>query len=142
MGRAARWWPVGLAVIIATLASCGGADPRPPQPVRGQVFFRNAPAAGATVTFVPRDTAEPRPVRPTATVDRDGTFRLTTRLAHDGAPTGRYAVTIVFPSAERKIDDENAGPDLLKGRYRDPRTTPLEVEVRSGENLLEPFRLD
>ena len=33
------------------------------------------------------------------------------------------------------------GPDLLQGRYADPKTTPLKVEMKEGTNNLEPFDL-
>jgi hypothetical protein len=102
------------------------------------VYFRALPAEGALVTFVP---AEPHAPRPAATVSKDGGFQLTTRTAFDGAAPGHYAVTIVYPSPEKKVDDQNAGPDLLRGRFADPKTTPLSADITVGENDLTPYRL-
>ena len=34
---------------------------------------------------------------------------------------------------EKKENDENVGPDLLRGRYADPKTTPLVVEVKEAD---------
>ena len=56
-------------------------------------------------------------------------------------PAGRYAVTIIYRSPEKKEDDENAGPDLLQGRYADPKTTPLAAEVKKETNNLAPFQI-
>ncbi len=129
------------AGMLLSTASCAGNPAERTFPVRGQVLFRGKPAVGARVTFVPRDRSGTQAPRPTAAVERDGMFRLTTRLAYDGAPAGRYAVTIVYRSPAKKIDDENAGPDLLRGKYRDPKTTPLEVVVQPGDNDLPMFKL-
>lgn len=130
------------AGLVLGLVSCRGADPNAPVPVRGQVRYRDRPAEGARVTFVPTGAGDPAAPRPTAAVDADGTFRLTTKLSYDGAPPGRYAVTIVYPSPAKKVDDENVGPDLLRGKYANPKTTPLQAEVKAGPNELEPFRLN
>ena len=129
------------AGLLLGVISCAPNAGEPTYPVRGQVLFRGKPAAGARVTFVLRDRSGPEAPRPTAAVERDGTFRLSTRLAYDGAPAGRYAVTVVYPSPAKKIDDENAGPDLLRGKYRDAKTTPLEIVVQPGDNQLAAFRL-
>ena len=80
--------------------------------------------------------------RPGAQVKRNGSFRLSTYASHDGAPAGRYAVSIVYRSPEKLVDGENAGPDLLRGRYGDPKTTPLRVEIKEDTNELEPFYLE
>ncbi len=70
-----------------------------------------------------------------------GRFRLSTGGTFDGAPAGSYAVTIIYLSPETKVDDQNAGPDLLKGKYRAAATTPLRVEIKAGDNELDPFEL-
>jgi hypothetical protein len=129
------------ATLVLVLVSCRGNDPNAPVPVRGRVLYRGRPAEGARVTFVPTDASDPAAPRPTAAIEKDGTFRLTTKLSYDGAPPGRYAVTIVYPSPAKKVDDENAGPDLLGGKYASPKTTPLHVEVKPIANELEPFLL-
>jgi hypothetical protein len=141
MKESRRFALLMVGALILTVAACNGDDPGRPQPVRGKVFFRDRPAEGARVTFVPQGGNDPRAARPTAAVERDGTFRLSTRSSYDGAPAGRYAVTVVYRSPTKKVDDENAGPDLLDGKYRDPKTTPLRADVKAGENELEPFRL-
>ncbi len=128
----------GLALGVA---SCRRHEQRPVYPVTGKVLFRGQPAEGAQVTLFPVDDKDPKRPRPGGQVRRDGSFRLSTYLSYDGAPPGRYAVVIVYRSPEKKEDDENRGPDLLQGRYADPKTTPLKVEVKEGPNNLEPFNL-
>ncbi len=129
-----------LACALFLLASCR-ADPNRPHPVSGKVFFQKQPAHGAIVTFVPLPGNDAKVTRSSATVDKDGGFRLTTRRAYDGAPAGLYAVTIVYLSPETMVEEQNAGPDLLEGRFADPNTTPLRAEVKPGKNELDPFDL-
>jgi hypothetical protein len=137
-----RFFLLAVAIVLALgLASCRQGDYRPVYHVAGKVLFKGKPAEGAEVTLFLLDTSDPKRPRPGGQVRPDGSFRLSTYASHDGAPPGRYAVVIVYRSAEKKVDDENRGPDLLRGRYADPKTTPLRVEVKEGENTLEPFDL-
>lgn len=125
--------------LLLSTAAC--SDPQRPYPVRGTVLFQNKAAEGAVVTFVPIENDDSRAARPSAIVGPDGTFRLSSRGAFDGAPPGHYAVTIFYLSPEKKQDGQNAGPDQLKGKFNDPRTTPLKVEVKAADNDLDSFRL-
>ena len=123
-------------------AACRRSDPRAVYPVSGAVFYNGKPAEGAQVTFVPRDQNDPKTPQPGAQVRRNGSFRLNTYASYDGAPAGHYAVTIIYRSPERKENDENVGPDLLRGRYADPKTTPLAAEVTAEKNDLAPFQIN
>lgn len=137
-----RW--IGVAIVtggLLALASCR-ADPNRPYPVSGKVFSQKQPAEGALVVLVPLSGNDPKAPRPSATVGKDGGFKLTTRRAYDGAPAGSYAVTIVYLSPEVMVEGQNAGPDLLQGRFANPATTPLRAEIKAGKNELEPFDLD
>jgi hypothetical protein len=135
------WTLVLVAGLVLSLAGCTKSDRPSVYPVNGKVFYKGKPAEGAYLTLVPLDeNAAGRP-RPGALVKKDGSFRLSTYTSHDGAPAGRYAATIIYRSPEKKIDDENAGPDLLRGRYSDPKTSLLHVEIKEGTNELEPFNL-
>jgi len=128
----------GLAL---SLASCSRSDHKPVYPVTGSVLYQAKPAEGAQVVFVPLDNDDPKMPRPGAQVKRNGSFRLSTYRSYDGALPGRYAVTIIYRSPEQKVDGENMGPDLLRGRFADPKTTPLRAEVKEVINNLEPFDL-
>ncbi len=143
MNRFARHALVVLfAGLAIQLASCGRGDPRRVYPTTGKLFFKGKPADGARITLVDLDGKDPKMPRPGAYVKKDGSFRLSTYRSYDGAPAGRYAVTVVYRSPARKVEDENAGPDLLKGkRYGDGKTTPLAVEIKAGNNELETFNL-
>jgi hypothetical protein len=131
-----------VAGLVLGISSCSRGDRKVVYPVRGQGFFKGKPAEGAQVTLVPLDDNDTQTPRPGAQVRKNGSFRLSTYASYDGAPAGRYAVTILYRSPERKVDDENRGPDLLRGKYSDPQTTRLKVEVKDGTNELGSFNLE
>jgi hypothetical protein len=138
----AKFFPaVLLAGLMLQLASCGRGGHARVYPVAGRVLFKGKPAEGAQVTFVSLDDKDPKMPKPGAQVKKNGVFRLSTYLSYDGAPAGRYAVTVIYRSPVRKVDDENMGPDLLQGRYADAKTTPLKAEIKTGNNELESFDL-
>ena len=122
------------------LVSCNRSD-RPVFPATGTVLYKGKPAEGARVTFVSLTDNDPKKPKPGAEVGPDGAFRLSTYASYDGAPPGTYAVVIVYPSPAQKIDEQNAGPDLLQGRYANPKTTPLRAEIKEGTNDLGPFHV-
>ena len=139
--RTADFFVVMLAAGVALgLTSCRRSD-RPVSVVTGKVFYKGKPAEGARVTFFSLTDNDPKKPRPGAEVGPDGAFRLSTYASYDGAPPGSYAVLVVYPSPAKKIDGENAGPDLLEGRYADPKTTPLRAEIKAEVNDLEPFNV-
>lgn len=128
-----------LAALVVVMLVMGCSDPYRPHSTRGQVFFRGEPAWGAIVTFFPQEDTKSPPA--TATVGKDGTYRLSTKTTFDGAAAGKYLITITYPSPEKKLDEINMGPDLLQGKYSDPKTTPLRAEVKAiPENEIEAFR--
>src|SRR5262249_3428590 len=70
----------------------------------------------------------------------DGSFELSTNKPGDGAPAGRYRVSIVWSRTDPD-DNRSRGPDLLRGRYARPEKSGLQVEVKEGPNQLAPFEL-
>ena len=143
--RKLRRFAVGTLLLAAVLGvSCRGGR-RPVFPVRGQVFFEGKPTPEALVIFHPLDDPDPNAPRPVARVAADGSFAPTTYTTDDGAPAGRYAVTVAWV---KERDNQNAPrgeerdpQNLLPDRYAKPETSGLEVHVKEGANELAPFRL-
>jgi hypothetical protein len=128
----------GVAVLALLSDSCGKAGRKPVYPVRGQVMVGGRPAPQAFVVFHPVGDDDPQATRPYGHAGTDGSFTLTTYDPGDGAPAGDYVVTIVWPGPAAPNQDP---PDRLKGRFLDPKTSPLRATVQKGPTEIEPFRL-
>jgi hypothetical protein len=141
---------VGLAFLLALsvlfLASCSGSGTL--HPVRGQVLYKDAPAKGAVVTFHPKGDTSITAQHPSGVTGEDGSFTLTTG-PKNGASAGEYVVTIEWyeevakpTGIVRNRDDQTPPKDRLEGRYAKLANSKLTAQVKSGNNQLEPFRLD
>jgi hypothetical protein len=156
MKNGSRIAAILMPLLALVLPSCGRSDGPPLYPVRGKVMYKGQPAAGATVIFRRQDP-EPNtiPPVPAGQVDDDGSFSVAVDERGDGAPAGRYAVLIQWrkkveggaeakpaPKKGRRYvvpDKPELIPDRLEGRYMNPEKSPFRVEVKPGENDLEPF---
>ena len=158
-----------MLVSAAMLASCGRSDGPPLYPVSGKVMYKGEPAAGAYVVLVrdapavpgaPAGAEEP----PSATVEEDGRFTVSSGERGDGAPAGQYKVMITWrtgvgadaakaqEASEKKKRGANAriaraekhamlAPDRLNGRYSKLEKPLLTAEVKPETNNLPPFEL-
>ena len=118
-------------------ASCSGQ--RTVYPVSGKVLYEGKPAAGAVVKFYAEEALEPKFVAPQAIAGDDGSFRLTTYKAEDGAPAGKYAVTVFW--AKRSKGGDEYDKLLVPPRYLSPETSRLTAVVEEKATELQPFQL-
>ena len=137
--RTSQMKAISCILVLLALVGCGNKPAIPVFSVQGQVFFQGKAAAGALVVFHPDSTEENQPI-PRGRAGKDGRFQLTTRSKDDGAPAGRYRVTIVW--RDQKDEDEDSGPNRLPRQYGLPNLTPLRVTVKESDIKLEPFRID
>jgi hypothetical protein len=134
------------AALAAAATGCGGGkDPRekPVFPASGRVLVNDRPAHEARVMLVPVGTAgggDGFTPNPFAQVREDGSFEITTYAPGDGAPAGEYAVVVEWRKG-RFPGSRDRGPDLLNKKYRDPKRSPLRVQITEGKNDLPPFHL-
>jgi hypothetical protein len=143
-------WPALIGVMLAISLAFGasGCGPKRPRvyPVSGELFWQGMPAAGAVVFFHPVDappaTNETPAIgpKPMGRVKSDGSFTVSTYGKYDGAPAGRYYITLVW--TEFKAPDSDEEVDLLPPEYANLQTSPVEiVEIRAEKNVLPAFRL-
>jgi len=125
---------------LALVSGCGG-DKLTPYPVTGKLLIGGKEPDGALVRLHPVGDDNPNALRPLGYVQPDGSFQLTTYKENDGAPAGRYKVTVEW-RPKKKSSMEPDGPDRLKGRYTDPKTSKIEVTVNKGETNLDLIKLD
>ena len=138
--RAARRRAAGFAAALALAGgpvACGPAEVRKAVvPARGTVTYDGKPAAGALVVFHPVADPVPNDLDPRAIVEPDGTFAVSTHDARDGAPPGRYVVTVhdlkAGPAAspEEGLPPPPPAPGRIPPRYADPARSGLTAEVR------------
>jgi hypothetical protein len=150
-----RWRWLALVPALFCLSCSGGPKLNP---VKGKVLYKGNPIAGAVVVFHLKGADDLKAVPPTG-VTRDvpkveteeglvlseeyGTFTLTTGQK-EGAPAGEYVVTITWPKPNREEGKMSITPietsDQLKGAYANP-AKGFKVEIKNGDNQLEPFNL-
>jgi hypothetical protein len=125
----------GMALGVAVFTLSGG-PPCPVHPAAGIARTGKTPLVGAQIRLHPRGMTLPEDAVPTATVQADGTFTLTTFTKGDGAPAGDYVATVQW---FRVAKDGSVGGNSLPKRYASPTTSPLTVTIREGANTLPPF---
>jgi hypothetical protein len=135
-----------LVLLVALLCgSCTKQDERKPVfPVSGHLLYEGQPTPQALVIFHAVDDPNPPPAKPRGVIDKDGRFTVSTYVRGDGAPVGRYTVTVTWQKPLNRpgnVGEEAFGPNLLPPKYSDPKTTDLSAEVKEGVNELPPFHL-
>lgn len=131
-----------LALVLLTfgLASCSkSAGRKPTFPVSGRVLLPDGkPAEHALVVLHPVGDAGEGVGKPHGKVGADGTFKLTTYAADDGAPAGEYRVTVELWLAG-KGDEPPA--NRLNPKFSKPETSGLAATVGAGLTDLKPIEL-
>jgi hypothetical protein len=129
-----------LGVIAFALSASACGDGRHPVfPVSGHVVDgAKKPAVNALVIFHPADPDALPGVLPQGRVDASGNFTLTTYNKDDGAPAGAYTITVFWQRPQTNPFNGD-GPDILAGRYNDPKTSKLSftVEPKPGNEVPE-----
>jgi hypothetical protein len=133
-------------IVVLMLAGCGQKQAHfkqhAVQPVEGQVIWKGKPLADATVTFHPNGwKVDPGTAAPRAQTGDDGHFHLTTYETGDGAPEGKYTVTVLYRKHAVQRNGSMFGPNLLPEQYSSPATSGLEVEIAAGTNVVPPLDL-
>jgi hypothetical protein len=146
---------IPVCIILAITTGCAKKPRLAVAPVRGTVTYKGRGVPNAVVIFFPVDeTAEiVKKLRPFAYADDQGNFEIKTYVNGDGAPPGKYRVSVVAvssaPTTSHDASPANQGerkmvvaipPEVTK-KYGNVETSGLQVTVESGENNLAPFTL-
>src|SRR5690606_6356929 len=108
--------------LLAISSGCGGDDRVKLYPAAGSVTVKGQPAEGAEVVLFAVDESLRGPGNPlpNGVVGPDGKFSLGSYGVGDGAPTGEYQVTIVWPEEVKASPNNPERPparDRLNSRY-------------------------
>jgi len=130
--------PLAFGFVFLALLGCSGDGKKATYTVRGQVFdAKKKPATGAMIVFHPVNPDPKDPAKPSATVDEQGNYTLTTYVTGDGAPAGDYTITIVWPPP-RKTPFEPAAGDQLQGKLAQPENSPHKFTVETKPDQVVP----
>ena len=129
-------------LLLLAFAGCGNAEPQRTAvvAVEGAVSFQGKPLPGAMIALHPKTPRTDVPT-PRALVDKDGTFRVSTYEAGDGAPPGEYVATIAWYKLVGQRGDVQAGPNVLPPKYNNPKTSPWVIRVADQSTRLPPVQL-
>lgn len=123
-------------VLIAMSCGLAGCERPAVHPVVGKLTVGGQSAAYAFLAFHPLAEGGAGARLAVGTAAADGTFRLTTFAAGDGAVAGEYAVTVVWPDTSIPRDEcaDPVAHDRLNGQFANSTKTPLRATVRPGPN--------
>jgi hypothetical protein len=107
------------------------------------VTFAGKPLAEAMVVFHPVEGSVEGDHKPLAYTTDEGRFDMTTYLTGDGAPAGKYEITVELREP-RVVGEETIrdGRNLLPPKYSRPDTSGLTCTVAEGENELPPIAIE
>lgn len=128
------------AALLLGLVGCGPGERF--VPAQGKLLVGTRAPVGARITLAPLGEQKDSAPQASGVVDASGVYILTTydpatRTVHQGVRPGKYAVVVTWipEITAANLDAGLTVGDRLHGRYRDPATTTLRVEI--GENATE-----
>jgi len=136
-----RRMSLGGAMLVALLTTACSDEPRraPTFPVTGKIAYANKSLEHATIVFHAIGESDPNVPRPHAKVEADGTFKLTTYDGGDGAPKGKYKVTIEQWLATPK--SEAPPSNRLPPKFARVESSNITAEVAAAPNTLQTIEL-
>ncbi len=149
MVRMPRSIAVGVGLSFIFLASsCGRSKipeiqgKLPVFPAKGTLLLDGKPLVHANLVFHPTTPfpKEASQFLPRGRTNEDGAFALTTYGDNDGAPAGKYRVTVSYRGTHQN-GRTNEEPELLPRNYRNPRGSVLKAEIQEGDNDLAALEI-
>ncbi len=123
----------GIPALMLALIGCDGSSPTPAT-VRGRVLFQGRPLSGGTVVFTPHPERGSSGTSAIASIDHQGTFRLTA----EGSPylaAGWYRVALADPGTPQTWA-------IFPAALRRPDRSGLEREVLAGQDNVFEFHIE
>jgi hypothetical protein len=123
------WFRVGFGLVIATalVLGCGGKT----VPVDGRVKFSDGSDVSVLAGYAVAFEAEAAKASGVGEIQPDGSFKISTFGANDGALPGKHRVSISPPASPDP--DKPPAKSKLPAKYEDPSTSGLTAEVAPGK---------
>lgn len=143
MSRASVGNAVGFSLLSLSLfCGCGQSQPwEKVYPAKGVVTHKGKAVKDAEIRFFPVDDKFPESVRPWAKSNEKGEFVVSTYNRDDGAPAGKYKVTLVHHEIVISGESMTTKPNDLPKKYAAKDTTELTVEIGRQDTTLPAFEL-
>ena len=123
------------STVMITAIGCGEPKKVAVHPVSGKISVGGEAPLGAQIVLHGA-TAEGQKFVPAATVEKDGSFKISSYGSGDGAPEGEYTATIAW----FKVTEDGArGPDVVPAKYGKKETSPIKISVKPGNNDVPPI---
>jgi hypothetical protein len=135
-----------LLILGLILLGVTGCDPTPKRlpvyKVTGSMFWESKAIEGAMIIFHPQNgEALSAKLRPSAIVQKDGSFAPTNYNHGDGLPKGEYLLTIFWPLPSNSEGAGETSANRLPSKFDKPETSGLKVIVENQPLSLAPFYL-
>jgi hypothetical protein len=115
-----------LAALTLFFCGCGGGKTAA---VNGRVKFKDGSDAKALAGYTVSFETEADRISGTGDIAPDGTFKITTYAANDGAVPGRHRVAISPPDP---VPDAPPPKPLIPNKYMNFGTSGLTAEIKPG----------
>lgn len=127
---------------LCSVVGCSQAKPwEKVYPATGKITYEGEPVVGAQVVLFPEDPSFPNKIRPGATTDATGEFKLGTYGQNDGAPAGSYRVSVIWHKVVDNGEGAVRGPNVLPAKYSRPDTSELAVKIDPAATQLAALDL-
>jgi len=133
--RLGMQWPA-IMLLALLLGGCGPSEPL--GRVEGRVTFEGEPVAGACILFQNPEKG----VYIMADLNEDGRYLVQMDKGY-GLPLGDYEVSLSPPPPKQTFGPQGPPPDSadafpnIPEKYRQPKTSGLKLQVKSGVNRLD-----
>ena len=120
-------------LLLACVVGCSKGVPT--YSVTGTVRVNGQPAPHGTVMFRPNEISKEDGKRHVAraSIEKDGTYTLTTFETGDGAVAGTHKVAVLMPPYSASETGPKARP-LIPAKFNTPNTSGLKYEVKADSN--------
>ena len=125
-----------LTVLAFIDMGCSHSDNPKTYPADGKVSYRGQPVTSGMILLTPKDSGHAA----TGSLEKNGSFRLTTFQKNDGAVPGTYRVAIqVFPAEGAGLPGAEFGGKAppVPQKYASAASSDLTAEIKAGENHLD-----
>src|SRR5262249_25695143 len=132
--NAARICGAVLVGVVLLLSGCGSDVEY--APVKGTVTLDDRPLVGVKIWFFPETEGNRDVPHATGMTNDQGVYQLTSNNGKAGPPRGGHRTIVTWPLPERGTA-RAALPPPLPSRYTQAADTPLQFEVKPGEQTID-----